>query len=209
LQERSGADARVDRCMAAYNSKESIWWRVSKENTAHVGSLVDILKEQKQVEAMQEFDAVYQAMRRSLAASEHFFIEQKSAAEMALADNPNVLTDAAKELASDPAPFTRPVYVIVPGQCASACLDAIDVFTQFSTTKLIGAPSSADSTYMDIRVKTLPSGIASVIIPNKMYVNRVRKAGQTYSPALTVLAPDWSETSFLKAIEQDLLSQKP
>ncbi len=57
---------------------------------------------------------------------------------------------------------------------ASACLDALDVFTRFSNTKLMGAPSSTDSTYMDIRTRPVPSGLASVVIPNKVYGNLPR-----------------------------------
>jgi len=96
------------------------------------------------------------------------------------------------------------VYVIVPGQCVSACLDALDYFTMFPNTKLIGAPSSADSTYMEVRYQMLESGLAKVVIPNKIYVGRPRAAGQFYLPQISVNDLVWSTETFLKVIEADL-----
>jgi hypothetical protein len=86
----------------------------------------------------------------------------------------------------------------------SACLDALDYFTMFPNTKLIGAPSSADTTYMEVRYQPLDSGLARVVIPTKVYVGRPRAAGQFYTPHITVSDLDWSTASFLKAIEADL-----
>ena len=80
----------------------------------------------------------------------------------------------------------------------------MDYFTLFPNTKLIGAPSSADSTYMEVRTQPLDSGLAKVIIPNKVYVGRPRAAGQIYSPAIYVHDLEWTQQAFLKAIEADL-----
>ena len=103
-----------------------------------------------------------------------------------------------------PSEFTAPVYVIVPGQCASACLDAIDIFVQFPNTRLIGAPSSGDSKYMEVRTQVLPSGLAQVTIPTKMWVDRPRGHSVGYRPAITVTTLDWSTDEFLRVIENDL-----
>ena len=110
--------------------------------------------------------------------------------------------DEAK--ADEPAGLKTPVYVIVPGRCASACLDAIDYFKRFPNTKLIGAPSSADSTYMEVRNPKLPSGMAYAIIPMKMDVDRPRGNGVSYQPDIEVSDFDWSTANFLKRIEADL-----
>ena len=92
----------------------------------------------------------------------------------------------------------------MPGNCASACLDAIDYFKLFSNTKLIGAPSSADSTYMEVRIETLPGGLARVIVPTKLYVNRPRANGMFYRPDIPVTALGWRTATFLDVVEQDL-----
>jgi hypothetical protein len=105
---------------------------------------------------------------------------------------------------ADPEELKTPVYVVVPGQCASACLNAIDTFKLFPNTRLIGAPSSADSTYMEVRNPALPSGMANAIIPMKMYVGRPRGNGVHYVPEILMTDFDWSTESFLKKIEADL-----
>ena len=94
--------------------------------------------------------------------------------------------------------------MIVPGQCASACLDALDTFTRFPDTRLIGAPSSADSTYLEVRRQAAPSGLCTVIIPNKMWVHRPRPAGGFYKPDIEVTTLKWSIAEFQAAIEKDL-----
>ncbi|MFC4929706.1 hypothetical protein [Massilia sp. GCM10023247] len=113
------------------------------------------------------------------------------------------MTTSSAEAAAD-APFTRPFYVVVPGNCASACLDAIDVFTRFPNTTLVGAPSSADSTYMEVRRENLASGLAAVIVPNKVYVRRPRANGQVYVPRLELRDLVWSTRNLLDTVERDL-----
>jgi hypothetical protein len=94
--------------------------------------------------------------------------------------------------------------VIVSGNCASACLDGVDLFTQFRGVKLMGAPTSADTNYMDIRRQPLPSGRGSVILPTKIWVNRPRASGQVYRPHIPVNDLDWSTATMLDHVERDL-----
>jgi hypothetical protein len=100
------------------------------------------------------------------------------------------------------------VYVVVPGNCASACLDALDVLTRFPNTILVGAPSSADSTYMEVRVAELASGRAAVIVPNKVYVKRKRANGEIYTPQIEVRDIAWTTPTLLKTIEADLARRR-
>lgn len=182
---------RVTAARAAFSAKTEVWWRASPDNTAYVFSLAEQLRRVgdpfapwAQVQA--------EGMRDALARGAPFHIEKKAGIAPASAD-----TDATP-------PFTRPLYVVVPGDCASACLDAVDVFTRFPNTTLIGAPSSADSTYMDVRRHVLASGLAQVTVPNKVYVNRGRKNGQVYEPRLVVRDLVWSTAALLETVEADL-----
>ncbi|MBC3874035.1 S41 family peptidase [Undibacterium flavidum] len=196
---------RVNRRLQAFAQKQEVWWRSSKANTAYLADMVETLKQEKQVEAAAEFGKVQVGMQQALARGDTYYMNTKDASD----ETTLTPEEAKRDLANDPPAFNKPVYVIVPGQCASACLDALDVFTRFDNTKLIGAPSSADSTYMEVRQKKLPSGLATVIIPNKMYVNRPRGAGVFYMPAIPVTDINWSTATFLKVIESDLASKKP
>jgi hypothetical protein len=129
-------------------------------------------------------------MAQALKAQQPFYIE---------ADEP-VVADAATKTKKQPQKLQTPVYVVVPGQCASACLDAIDVFKLFDNTRLVGAVSSSDSTYMDVRLQPLPSGLAQLVIPNKMYVNRPRAKGVYYRPDLAFDRLDWSTQALLDLV---------
>lgn len=176
---------------SAYSASTEIWWRASPDNIRHVFGLEKMLQKQQQADMAKWIHERARGMQAAAARGEKFFIEKNSRADKKPA--PPADTD-----------FRQPVYVVVPGQCASACLDALDLFTRFPNTRLIGAPSSADSTYMEIRQQALPSGLANVIIPNKMYVNRPRGNGQVYLPAVYVQDLDWSSANIRKVIEADL-----
>ncbi|NGZ84880.1 S41 family peptidase [Duganella aceris] len=190
--------ARFERRDTARSAGQQVWWRASEGNTAHARYIVGVLKDEKQEDYAAEMTRIADGMQAAQARGEKFFVNQSEASGTATA------ADRAEDLPGDAPAFSKPVYVIVPGQCASACLDALDYFTMFPNTKLIGAPSAADSTYMEIRMQPLASGLASVIVPNKVYVNRPRKSGQFYTPSIYENALVWSQPAFLKTIEADL-----
>lgn len=183
-------DAAVAGRDAARTGKQAVWWRASAGNLAHVRWLVGVLKEQGNTELALSIDSLADGMQQAMARGDKFFVSG--------------VTAAATAASAAPMAFNRPVYVIVPGQCVSACLDALDYFTMFPNTRLIGAPSSADTTYMEVRYQMLESGLAKVVIPNKIYVGRPRAAGQFYLPQISVNDLVWSTETFLKLIEADL-----
>jgi hypothetical protein len=184
-------DAVVDRRMDDYFKDVRIWWRASQGNTAYMDEMVAKLRKEGQVENAAAMEAVGKGMRAALTKGEPFFVE---------ADDPKQ-PEAGAAPASD---FRTPVYVITRGACGSACLDAVDVFTRFPNVKLIGAPTAADSTYMEARAMDLPSGDGRIVIPNKIWTGRPRASGQVYEPHILVTDLDWSTRTFLDRIEADL-----
>jgi len=188
---------RLRRRMDARSAKTETWWRASQGNADYMAGVLEEFTREKRTESLDWATTNSAGLQAALARGDKFYVEKDDAPTVAAGD-------PAADLASDPPPFTRPVYVIVPGQCASACLDALDAFTQFPNTILVGAPSSADSTYMEVRLQKLHSGLASVVIPNKVYVNRARANGQVYLPAIYVNDVDWSVATFRRVVEEDL-----
>lgn len=176
----------VNQKRAQYGRNTQVWWRASEENTNYVESLKVLLKEQPQMYDM--VDKVSAGMKESLEKEAIFYVEEKAAS-----------TQAAVVAQSD---FNNNVIVIVPGQCASACLDAIDTFKLFSNTMLLGAPSSADSTYMEVRLVDTPSGLTKVIIPNKVYVDRPRGKGAYYKPDIPFNELEWTTQALLARIKK-------
>ena len=167
------------------SAKTQVWWRASKDNTQHVEVLKVVLKDQPEMyEMVKEVSA---GMQVSLDKGMPFYVEQNLPAEQSAGE----VTD------SD---FKNKAMVIVPGQCASACLDAIDTFKLFSNTVLFGAPSSADSMYMDVRLVDTPSGLSKVIIPNKVYVDRPRGEGYFYQPDIPYYGLEWTTDALLEQI---------
>ena len=192
--------ARVSAADAAADKGVETWWRASPGNADYVAESAEESAKEGDPEAAARWRRYAAGMRAALAQGKPFYVQQADAAAAPAAPAP-ALTPASD--ADGPA-FTKPVYVIVPGNCASACLDALDVFTLFPNTVLVGAPSSADSTYMEVRLVELASNRATVIVPNKVYVNRRRANGQFYSPHIEIRDVAWSEPVLLKAVESDL-----
>ncbi len=190
-----GEDA-VGRKMAAYFKHVSIWWRASEGNTRYVGKLAEDFRRQGDKEAAAWADVLRSGMEVAMARNEPFHVEADES------DTP------AKEETGETG-FDRPVYVITPGGCRSACLDAVDIFKQFANVKLIGAPTSGDTPYMDIRSEVLPSGEGKIVIPNKLWMFKPRKPNEIYRPDIEVTDLDWSTAVFLEHIEKDLASGSP
>jgi hypothetical protein len=191
LAENLWGKARVERALKTYFAKTQTWWRPTAGNLTAIKEFVPLLEQQADAESValiKQFIPIFEA---AIARGDPFLVE------------PDVPETAAGRGEIEPAMLRTPVYVIVPGQCASACLDAVDYFKRFPQTRLIGAPSSADSTYMEVRSEALPSAMAQAIIPMKMYVNRPRGNGVFYSPDILMADFDWSTESFLKRIQAD------
>jgi hypothetical protein len=190
-------DQPVNTAMAHYSNRVRIWWRASQGNTDYMKDLETQVRGNGNVAVADSIKATGEGMRAALERGEPYYVEGSN-------------KPPASELPPIPASdFTTPVYVITPGRCASACLDAVDVFTRFKNVTLIGAPTSADSTYMEVRTADLPSGRGRIVIPNKMWLGRPRASGQVYEPNIVMTGVDWSTAAFLDRIEKDLASKKP
>lgn len=186
-------EAAVRQRMQRAFAKVEIWWRASPANAAYVAEAAKGMRAEGRIETADEWDKLGSTLAESAAKGDLFYVQKND--EEAQAAVAAVVPEASS--------IKAPVFVIVPGQCASACLDALDVFTQFDVT-LVGAPSSADSTYMEVRAQATPSGLARVILPNKTWVHRPRGAGQIYPVAVEARMLDWSTQNFATLIEGEL-----
>ena len=189
-------DGRVERRLGALFARVEIWYRANDVTAKHVDSLVAQMRREGFPDDARSFEATAASIRAAIEAGQPLALEPAAAAPAA--------ADPRADRASDPAPLTAPVYVIVPGQCASACNDAIDTFTQFEGVKLVGAPSSNDSYYMEVRVEDVPSGLARVVLPTKIWMHRPRGPKDFFRPDIPNRSLDWSTASFADLIEADL-----
>jgi hypothetical protein len=186
--------AAVDAAMARYFRQTQIWWLADSENVAHFREAAMRFRSEKRLEVADRLDEVASNLALALKRGKRFWVEDFGASL------------AAKATAATPRRLP-PIYVITDGGCASACLDAVDVFTRFSGVKLMGAPTSADSQYLDVRLEPLPSGRAAVWLPTKIWVHRPRRAGEVYRPDIPVNDLDWTTATMLDHIEGDLAAR--
>lgn len=82
-----------------------------------------------------------------------------------------------------PAAAPPRVVVVTDSSCASACLDAMDLWMALGVLH-VGRETAADTVYMEIRGEALPSGLARIGIPMKAYRGRARGSNEPYRPGL-------------------------
>ncbi|GAA0870715.1 S41 family peptidase [Brevundimonas basaltis] len=88
------------------------------------------------------------------------------------------------------------VYVLTDPACASACLDAVDIWKAAGAVQ-IGRETSADTVYMDTRTEPLPSGLANLTLPMKVWRGRQRGNNEPQRPA-HVFDGDMSDSAALR-----------
>jgi hypothetical protein len=100
-----------------------------------------------------------------------------------------------------PTPFAGAVYVLTDEVCASACLDAVDLWRALGAVH-VGRTTSADTLYMEVRQVKLPSGITAFSLPMKVYRNRARGSNEPAVPVHS-FGGDIADTA---AVERWILS---
>ncbi|MFC5343847.1 peptidase S41 (plasmid) [Brevundimonas staleyi] len=96
----------------------------------------------------------------------------------------------------DLAPLDTPVYVVTDTSCASACLDAVDLWRALGAVQ-VGRETDADTFYMDARRDALPSGLGQAVVPMKVYRGRPRGSNAPWSPVRR-FSGDIDDTSALE-----------
>lgn len=148
---------------------DSVDWRASNAN---LKSLEDFLAQIKDANpdplTLDWTNKTIKGFRNAISKGEVFYIEKDDSS----------MKKPQKDL--------RPKYfgksfVITDEGCGSACLDAVDTFKALGA-KQIGRETSADTLYMDIRQQTLPSNLATITIPMKVYRGRQRGNNEPQKP---------------------------
>jgi hypothetical protein len=106
-----------------------------------------------------------------------------------------------------PPPFRGVVYVLTDESCASACLDAVDLWRALGAVH-VGRTTSADTLYMEVRSRKLPSGITGVDLPMKVYRNRARGSNEPVAPVYS-FAGDIADTAAVERWVVSLEARRP
>lgn len=90
-----------------------------------------------------------------------------------------------------------PVFILTDAGCGSACLDAVDLWKAAGAIQ-VGRETSADTVYMDVRGDELPSGLAQIAVPMKVWRGRQRGNNEPQRPA-HLFDGDMTNTAALQA----------
>ncbi|MEP3889122.1 MAG: S41 family peptidase [Hellea sp.] len=164
-------------------------WRLSKENVEHLDWIVNYLIENGQEDLADEYvRPIQKGALKAYAEGKDFYRESE-----ANNNETNVNNDkSAKDVTKPNNPVKTPTYVLTHGSCASACLDFVDLLFDMGGVTHIGYPTGSDTNYMEVREVKLPSGLATMTIPTKVYRNRSRPSGAFYEPVHRYDGFDWS-----------------
>jgi len=181
------------------SKKTFVEWRASKANIAMLKSYIPILEKQGWTEdQLNDIHQLIEGMSTAAAAGNDLYRQPDEPADSESQDSPTRIAN----------PVKASIFVVVTGRSASASLNAVDIIKKFDNVTLVGSTTSSDSNYMDICSHPLPSGMATLYCPMKVYRNRTRKSGFVYRPDVKYDLVDWSDATFkpwlLSVIEKKL-----
>lgn len=146
-------------------------WRVSPFNLAAVDGIV------RQLEGRHGADSDDAKRMRAFRASMAEALERGDALLGAPTRRRNHKPPAATKLPGR-------VVLLTSASCFSACLDFLDRMRLHPAAIQVGQITSVDTDYMENWRMRLPSGLASISYPMKVYRNRRRAHNAAYAPAV-------------------------
>lgn len=150
---------------------EVVDWRPSQANIAAITALRDQMRGAGGDENVIAWaDRAIQGMTAARAAGQDYWRE----GDMDPGDSQPISTPEN--------PNTGVIYVLTDSACASACLDAVDLWKAAGAVQ-VGRETSADTVYMEVRNATLPSGLAVIGVPMKVYRGRARGNNEPQRPS--------------------------
>ncbi len=146
-------------------------WRVAEANIATIRGFGEALRQDPQAnpEWLKWVEEVVAGMEAARAAGRPLWRQGEG-------------TDDAPSAGAAAAPqFAGRAYVLTDAACASACLDAVDLWKALGAVQ-VGGETSADTLYMEIREQPLPSEMAVLRLPMKVYRGRPRGLNEPHRP---------------------------
>ncbi len=187
----------TERELRRHGAKEEsieVAWRASPDNLAHWRQWMTD-RERRGSAAGEELSfgrRIVDGMSRSLARGESLYVERGEGI------NPSVRRDAPRK-----GVFPAAVSLLSDGSCASACLDFADLLLSMPGTRVVGADTGGDGLLMEIRVLPVPSGLLSIAVPQKVYVNRRRGHLERYEADVRFSGP-WTDEAVVRWVRDGL-----
>jgi hypothetical protein len=180
--------------------RTAVDWRPSPENVAYWHRMREELKDQLSMPDRMQLASLIDGLEDAVAEGETIWRMGPKRA-----DPSGGLTQQRPR--DQPAPFKARVLMLTNGSCVSACLDFADRVLMVPGVQLVGSATGGDGPYMEVRNETLPSGLAEVTFPQKVYRGMGRGTLEYY-PADIAYDGAWDEAS-VRAWVLGLIGETP
>jgi hypothetical protein len=172
------------------DDSEYVEWRVSEGNIAYWETVPSILRKQfgDSHSSVGWSNHVLRNLVSSLKDGHDLWREtpvdgEQDSKDAPTAENSNTVTPR----------YRGAVVVVTDTTCGSACLDAMSLLTEVPEVVHVGSVTAADTQYMEARAAQLPSGLATLVIPIKVYRGRVRPDGGYFTPTFQFEGLHWTD----------------
>ena len=184
------AEALWDESPNDKEDSEYVEWRVSEGNIAYWETVPSILRNQfgDSHSSIDWAKHVLRNLTASLNAGQDLWRETPAEGEQ-----DSDVTSVARKSGPEAPRYRGTVVVVTDTTCASACLDAMSLLTKVPEVIHVGSVTAADTEYMEARSEQLPSGLATLVIPIKVYRGRVRPDGGYFTPAFQFEGLHWTD----------------
>jgi hypothetical protein len=175
------------------SDRSYVEWRVSQANLDSIKESYERRREGAGFSSQMRtwYETVIAGLTAALARGEELWRQPSETGEQAQPETGR----------TEPTPLAGPVYVLTDEACASACLDAVDLWRALDAVH-VGRTTSADTLYMEVRMVRLPSRVTGFSLPMKVYRNRARGSNEPVVPVHS-FDGDIADTS---AVERWILS---
>jgi hypothetical protein len=175
-------------CFKKLHAPQYVEWRASQENIEYLKIFLVTLEQKFGKEGAAGFALVVFEMEKNLAVGNPFYRAMSDSVE-------------ATDYLVPQNPLHARVILITDTTCASSSLVFIDEIRAVDIPYQIGLPTNVDTEYLECRDVTLPSGLATLHFPIKVFRNRGRKPNEPYLPDQFV-ADVYNDEEIQKAINK-------
>ena len=172
------------------DNSQYVEWRVSADNIEYWETVPSILRTQfgKSHSSIDWANHILRNLETSLKDGQDLWRETPVDGAQEAKDTPTAETSRPATPSYD-----GTVVVLTDTTCGSACLDAVSLLARVPGTVHVGSVTAADTQYMESRAAPLPSGLATLVIPIKVYRGRVRPDGGYFTPAFRFDGLHWTD----------------
>jgi hypothetical protein len=167
-------------------SAAGVDWRATADNAAHVHGISQRHEERGRTRNAEYWARIAERLDAAVSAGDDYLRQNFTTREV------------TRTIES---PVSADVIVITDQACASSCLDFMDQLMALPGVLHVGAETSSDTQYIEVRHVDLPSRTGRLFFPLKVYRGRLRPPEGTYVPDVLIDADSLDPTSLRAMVD--------